>query len=37
LIWFGYDVSKAKAAQAQRARNAMEKEKMRAQFEQGIV
>jgi preprotein translocase subunit SecF len=37
LLWFGYDVSKAKAAQAQRSRNAMEKEKMRAQFEQGIV
>jgi preprotein translocase subunit SecF len=37
LIWFGYDVGKAKAAQAEKNRNKIEKEKMRAQFEQGIV
>lgn len=37
LIWFGYDVAKAKAAHAEKARSRAEKEKMRAQFEQGIV
>lgn len=37
LIWFGYDVAKAKAAQAEKRRIHAEKEKMRAQFEQGIV
>lgn len=37
LIWFGYDVAKAKAAHADKARRHAEKEKMRAQFEQGIV
>jgi preprotein translocase subunit SecF len=37
LIWFGYDVAKAKAGYADKARRHAEKEKMRAQFEQGIV
>lgn len=37
LIWFGYDVAKAKAGYAEKARRHAEKEKMRAQFEQGIV
>lgn len=37
LIWFGYDVAKAKAAEADKKRRHAEKEKMRSQFEQGIV
>jgi preprotein translocase subunit SecF len=37
LIWFGYDVAKAKAIEAEKKRAHAEKEKMRAQFEQGIV
>lgn len=37
LIWFGYDIAKAKAAQAEKKRLHAEKDKMRAQFEQGIV
>jgi preprotein translocase subunit SecF len=37
LIWFGYDVAKAKAAEADKKRRNAEKEKMRSQFEQGIV
>ncbi|MCK9373037.1 MAG: protein translocase subunit SecF [Sulfuricurvum sp.] len=37
LIWFGYDVAQAKAAQAEKRRQHAEKEKMRAQFEQGVV
>jgi preprotein translocase subunit SecF len=37
LIWLGYDVAKAKAGYAEKARSRVEKERMRAQFEQGIV
>lgn len=37
LIWFGYDVAKAKALQAEKRRRELEKEKMRAQFEQGVI
>ncbi|MDD5717084.1 MAG: protein translocase subunit SecF [Sulfuricurvum sp.] len=37
LIWFGYDVAKAKAVQAEKRRMQLEKDKMRAQFEQGTV
>ncbi|MDD5051722.1 MAG: protein translocase subunit SecF [Sulfuricurvum sp.] len=37
LIWFGYDVAKAKAIHAEKARNRAEKERLRSQFEQGIV
>lgn len=37
LIWFGYDVARAKARAAEKKRLQNEKEKMRAQFEQGIV
>jgi preprotein translocase subunit SecF len=37
LIWFGYDVAKAKAAEADKKRRHAEKERMRSQFEQGIV
>lgn len=37
LIWLGYDVAKAKAKIAEQARARTEKERLRAQFEQGIV
>lgn len=37
LIWLGYDVAKAKAGYAEKARMQAEKERLRAQFEQGIV
>lgn len=37
LIWLGYDVAKAKAGYAEKARMRAEKDRLRAQFEQGIV
>lgn len=37
LIWFGYDVARAKAKEAEKAKARAEKERMRAQFENGIV
>lgn len=37
LIWFGFDVAKAKAKESQKKKELAEKEKMRAQYEQGVV
>ncbi|MGD9969898.1 MAG: protein translocase subunit SecF [Sulfuricurvum sp.] len=37
LMWFGYDIAKAKAIQAEKVRRAAEKERLRSQFEQGVV
>jgi preprotein translocase subunit SecF len=37
IIWFGYDVAKAKAKEAERARLQAEKDKMRSEFEKGTV
>lgn len=37
LIWFGYSVIQAKTKEAQKAKARAEREKMRAQFESGVV
>lgn len=37
VLWTGYDVAKTKAKEAQKEQNEREKEKMRSQFEKGVV
>lgn len=37
LIWFGYDIAKAKAKEVEKAKFKAEKDRMRAQFENGVV
>jgi preprotein translocase subunit SecF len=37
LIWFGYSVAQAKTKEAEKAKARAEREKMRAQFESGVV
>lgn len=37
VIWFGYDVAKAKAKEAEKLKLQAEKEKMRGEFEKGTV
>lgn len=37
LIWFGYDVAKAKEKEAEKLKIQIEKDKMRAEFEKGTI